>query len=1287
MGTWSSRVIFIMLTALVCLGQNANVSVSANSGLSYDRRPFGKYLVETCSLAGEKLTLRCDKVPYPPHEALKVPNHPCPQQKLEPCNGDVTVQEKDQTIAIKVVCDPAKKDPCNLADPKVGGDFFVSGTADSGLPVKQNVILGNATPLGGYQTVHYRANAVGPIVIRATVPEVKCRPGPPAQACDYAAAPPVDLILQVGGNSADKSDSCPVLSSSAGSQSKPLDAATIVSLLGNPTPFILSAQGNNTIFIYATRLPLIGDEPYTLGSFQQAIAQLAGRTGASLGITPGAKPFTLELRIPHAGALGDLATRIGGLNYSQFTVQDVGRGSVRVTAAAQPDCDTWKSFLTDIRNMAWQVVPSSMSAKLYYLSSSDVATAFSGLTPSAAGSGASNSPGGASTPSASPSSTAASAPSSSSSSATIAVTQPPGSNIQISSDTTPCVVAGLSFGNNAACAFAPISGTTAGSASGGGSAAASAGTGTMSMGSVAVAAGTGEQTPPDLLVYSDTNPGDDALIVERNRVLAQLDLPRPEMILTAWVTQNSTTSPEAIGAFKNMVKRFVSDYNEEYERTMLRGWFSLKQQQSENGDYFNEPFRSYIADRFVADTNQPAKPGSSTPVLSQAFLDQSQAKMADPVPPMRRTSLGVCEEGRYCLGFLNLFRRGILGGADLETLGPGDEKPSPIRPTLTDLLFAIVAAQEPDTVADNMIDDIEAYEAFPSVEETPSLYKRVVRPNRTAVPPEASEDYCDNGPWLKGMTDYSLSEINETRKRCHAIWRNLDLDHASPPPQPATCSDLDFRGALGTLLKGSQQRIFKGSLEALHEPRVYLECFRQAAHTLLAAQCNSDDLGCQALQFKLLLPRLTIKTETDKETGVETVKSITGKEERKVPTAPHPPFGAGLFRAAIADFLFDYKMSQQYPHEFVPYDLTQSANNLNSALSPLIDAFNRDLWSYQMFMRADMQYQVGKLNSNWDQRCCVKRLFGLDKPSFFNDGLVTVNTISGQPTSVNATSQSFLNASRAPELSALLSSLAGLPGSPASPASGGTSGGGGSGASSTPSSPVLGANFAFIASALANYQTSFAQIGRQLSFTASPRTLATASSAEIAVTLNADESAGLPLYTGPGANDPAFNTSRVANHDTSTRVRVDSIKLFEVSSFSAIVQRSRSRFPLLPPFVEIPYIGTFMGIPLGAAKEFHSSTAIVSAYVVPTAADIAYGLRFVSDLLVDGPTGPCSFYKGASGPDVPNVCVFRHIFSWHDLPTQPLREFNRNITHCFATDTTRDGCFKRVSFDNSLQTQ
>jgi hypothetical protein len=983
----------------------------------------------------------------------------------------------------------------------------------------------------------------------------------------------VDLILQVNSDSENAASACVVLPPTSGTQSAPLDAPTIVSLLGNPTPFILVAQGSNTILIYSARARLMNDEPRILGSFQQAIAELAGRTASSLNITPSsAKPFAVELNIPHATALGDLATRIGGLNYSQFTVQDVGRGKVRVTASAQPDCDTWKGFLTDIRELAWQVVSEPMSKKLFYLSSSDVATAFTGLgtggaggTPSAstpASPSTATAAAGGSAPNGVASSTSTAtlpaSPSAASSNATIAITQPPGSNIQINSDSTPCVVAGLAFGNTTACGGTPVSATAVGAPSSSSSApAASAAAPSpqspLAMASVSVAAGTGEQTPPDLLVFSDSNPGDDAQIEERNRVLAQLDLPRPEMILSAWVTQNSSASPEAMGAFSNLVKSMVADYDQEFEYLVLRGWESVKTQIAQ-GYYFNEPFRSYIEDRFVADTFQPRYEGSSIQNLSQAFLDQSQAKLADPIGK-KRPDLGICESNRYCLGYYDLFR--------------------PLKPALTDLLLTIIAAQTPNVVADNAIAYVEG-----------------------PAPPAADERVCD-------------AAGGEVGRRCRAIWRNL-IKYASPAPAPLNCADRDFRGILGSLLNTG-------------EPRVHLKCFKQQADLLLAATSSSDNVA---------------------------------------------PYAVGLMRSAIADFLFNYKVSQQYPHEFAFYDLSHSADALNNALSPLIDAFNRDLSSYQLFVRADMQYRVEQLNSLTDGRCCVKRLFGLDKPSFFNDGLVTVRTISGQPTSVSTTSQSYLNGSTAPELSALLSSLAGV----SAPAAATTS---------TPVPPL--GNFGRVAAALANYQTTFAQIGRQLSFAATPRSLNTASSAEIAVTLNADESAGGPLYTGGGANDPAFNTSRVANHDTTTRVRVDSIKLFEVSSFSAIVERSRSRFPLLPPFVEIPYIGTFAGIPLGAAKEFHSSTAIVSAYVVPTAADIAYGLRFVFDLMVDGLNpGPCSFHKGAAGPDVTNACLFRKMLSLRDVPRQPITEFNRNITRCFAMDTTSDGCL-RESLDGAIQ--
>jgi hypothetical protein len=624
-----------------------------------------------------------------------------------------------------------------------------------------------------------------------------------------------------------------------------------------------------------------------------------------------------------------------------------------------------------------------------------------------------------------------------------------------------------------------------------------------------------------------------------------------------------------------MVRDVVNEYDRQFEQVVLKGWGSIKHQQITNPAFFNEPFRSYIADRFVADTFQINKPDATVQQLSQSFLDRSQAHLVDPVLPQQRKDLGICAHGRYCLGYNTLFK--------------------PVKPALTDLLLTIIAAQEPVTVAETAILNVEG-----------------------VAPAAVSRSTC------------AMQPVRATRDRCEAIWDTLDIDNASPPPQATNCVKDDFQANLGSLLAG--------------EPTVHLKCFSQEIYELMLSPGSY---------------------------------------------AADAPYEVGLIRAAIADFLFNYKMSQQYPHEFVPYDLSHSADALNNALNPLIDAFYRDIRSYQMFVRADMQYRVEKLNANTDGRCCVKRLFGLDKPSFFNDGLVTVRTIAGQPTTASATSQSFLNVSTAPELSTLLSSLAGqlaTPAAAATPTSGYTISVTPNAPSAAPSPPaaVPGPNFATIAAALANYQSSFAQIGRQLSFAATARSLNTASSAEITVTLNADESAGGPLYTGPGASDPALNTSRVANHDTTTRVRVDSIKLFEVSSFSAIVERSRSRFPLLPPFVEIPYIGTFAGIPLGAAKEFHSSSAIISAYVVPTAADIAYGLRFVSDLVVDGLNpGPCSFFDGASSPDVTHACVFRKMFSLHDVGRPTIGEFNKNINYCFSIDTSVNGC-SNVSFERTL---
>jgi hypothetical protein len=154
-----------------------------------------------------------------------------------------------------------------------------------------------------------------------------------------------------------------------------------------------------------------------------------------------------------------------------------------------------------------------------------------------------------------------------------------------------------------------------------------------------------------------------------------------------------------------------------------------------------------------------------------------------------------------------------------------------------------------------------------------------------------------------------------------------------------------------------------------------------------------------------------------------------------------------------------------------------------------------------------------------------------------------------------------------------------------------------------------------IIGALNSVQPTTAQIGREFKVTITPHSLSGASAAQLDVSLDAHEVAEPTLFTKDKSNSSPDQLSRVAQHTINTKVRLESIKLFEISSFTAMLERSRKNFPLLPPFFEVPYIGSFISLPLPGAKEFHRSTAVMSAIVVPTAADLANGLAFNNDRL------------------------------------------------------------------------
>lgn len=403
-----------------------------------------------------------------------------------------------------------------------------------------------------------------------------------------------------------------------------------------------------------------------------------------------------------------------------------------------------------------------------------------------------------------------------------------------------------------------------------------------------------------------------------------------------------------------------------------------------------------------------------------------------------------------------------------------------------------------------------------------------------------------------------------------------------------------------------------------------------------------------------------------RQTAQELLDNSSSSVNRSVQPTP-----VGLLRAAIADFLFNYKMSVQCPHEFSAYDLGRSADVLNSALRPLIESFNRDVRTFQRFLGAELEVELDEFDRNHR----TKLLFQ-DKPAFVNNGLVTVRTISGQQTTVDTISQSFLDASSAPQIADLAKSILGQ--SNAADSSGtasakpsGTAEGAGK-ASSAPSGTLdalTPVQVQAILGALSAYQSSKVQIGRELSLDVSPRSLNGAVSAEIAVKLNASETTP-PNYWGGTQNGKPADLSRVGTHSTSTQVRVDSIELFDVSAFTAVLERSRSRFPLLPPLVEIPYIGTLVGIPLPRAKEYHSSTALISAIVVPTAADLASVAVFRPDAMVDPADNGSCIWPGttnAASQGSRKFCSITRAISLADLH-QPVVEFHRAMVHCMATN-------------------
>lgn len=961
-------------------------------------------------------------------------------------------------------------------------------------------------------------------------------------------------------------------------------AKEIIELLKTPAPFSLKAgTDGESITIYCA-----ADKPSAcdVSLLQNIESNIRALNKKAIGNT-----FSEEVRVRHAGSLGDVVSKIQAMNYKGLMVEAAGPGKIRITRTTAVTDAEFENFQADIKRLSWQLKPEPFATRVYYLDAATASKALGGSTDdtkssdkSAAGSGPT---------------------------ATVTVQ----TTATQTANATPCTPAKKSSPSDTtkSDATSPGSGSPtddssdsqnncppSASAPDGGSGTSKKAKGKSdSTSSVAVSPVSG-----DVLVFSDDNPGDDATIAERKRTLALIDFPRPEVIINTYSFQASSSNPEVVVKSATNLQNAIGSYNDSIQAAMFRAWLYLQTRiQGDNkadgaGDFFYKPFYDYLTKRFVAPPATDALPDIH---LENWITEkvQSRNNYVLQVDPNERKIFGLCAANQYCLGYTSLF--------------------NPLRPNLTDMLFAVIASQKPSSEIRAAIEQMEGFK----YEATNPLQK-----NNNSTNNNGTED-TSSAPENKkcGAKDICVPPTEWAKKTCDQkdveIWKQPDqITHKVLPPLDGAWDNEPSDGNSSAAQSFSSIQQANSSKFA---PRVFpMYCFREAV-----------EIG--------------------------------------FPVVPNDGYYGNSFakplRAALANFLYQYKTAQQYPHEFSGYELSQSAQELNSELNPLIVAFNRDLAAaLQQIQTVARCKTVDNGKWGWEGH----------GTTFVDNGIITVRTVSGQDTIVDTQTQNSFDVTNPPSITDVISSV-------------------GQAESNIPK--VLKTNLtaneaAVIIGALNSVKPTTSNIGREFKIDITPHSLSGASSAELNVSLLTGDVAPPTVYSG-GKSDQE-NLSRISKSTVQTKVRLESIKLFEISSFTAALRQSRHNFPLLPPFVEIPYVGSLLSWPVPGATQYHRSTAVMSAVIVPTAADLASGVVFTHDRLLwqDGTEGrPICIWQDPKGKQLKNdvPCYTKNAVSLSDFLNAPISEFNKKMISCFSDPRPpiarglKTDC-NEITFDNVLPT-
>jgi hypothetical protein len=164
------------------------------------------------------------------------------------------------------------------------------------------------------------------------------------------------------------------------------------------------------------------------------------------------------------------------------------------------------------------------------------------------------------------------------------------------------------------------------------------------------------------------------------------------MLVNVWSSQISSDDPNVVVEESQKLRELVTSHNESLQGAIFRAWYTIKTRAEVPRDFYDKAFYRYIVYRTVNDSTGPPGGGNDLQAAANAFLRRQDN--AATLQKARRDKWGICDAEKYCLGYTELFH--------------------PLKPRLTDLLIAVIAAQDPRNAATEALNAMEARTGTPS---------------------------------------------------------------------------------------------------------------------------------------------------------------------------------------------------------------------------------------------------------------------------------------------------------------------------------------------------------------------------------------------------------------------------------------------------------------------------------------------------------------------------------------------------------------------------------------------